>query len=169
MLTHYIDHVHWSRFVVFWWLNSYHIRITFLAWVLWQECRSPTNEAFLGNWATVPYIDCLVQDSSNSIAYALELLQSCTKPSIYSKLIMEGKLIIQHKQNEPVCMSHGTYCAIRLGGVDTVTSRQLNLYRGLLNIKTVLPCIGCPIIIIRRPWDRLIFMMGISQSLYFDI
>ena len=26
------------------------------------------------------YIDGLVQDCSNSIAYALELLQSCTKP-----------------------------------------------------------------------------------------
>ena len=30
------------------------------------------------------YIDGLVQDCSNSIAYALELLQFCTKPSIYS-------------------------------------------------------------------------------------
>ena len=28
------------------------------------------------------YIDGFVQDCSNSIAYALELLQSCTKPSI---------------------------------------------------------------------------------------
>ena len=31
----------------------------------------------------VYYIDGLVQDCSNSIANALELLQSCTKPSIY--------------------------------------------------------------------------------------
>ena len=30
------------------------------------------------------YIDGLVQDCSNSIANALELLQSCTKPSIWS-------------------------------------------------------------------------------------
>ena len=29
------------------------------------------------------YMDGLVQDSSNSIANALELLQSCTKPSHY--------------------------------------------------------------------------------------
>ena len=29
---------------------------------------------------TVSYIDILVQDCSNSIANALELLQSCTKP-----------------------------------------------------------------------------------------
>ena len=29
-----------------------------------------------------PYINGLVQDCSNSIANALELLQSCTKPSI---------------------------------------------------------------------------------------
>ena len=31
----------------------------------------------------VPHIDCLVQDCSNSIANALELLQSCTMLSIY--------------------------------------------------------------------------------------
>ena len=30
------------------------------------------------------YIDGLVQDCSNSIANALELVQSCTKPSIYN-------------------------------------------------------------------------------------
>ena len=29
------------------------------------------------------YIDGLVQDYSNSIANALELLQSCTKPSVF--------------------------------------------------------------------------------------
>ena len=31
-------------------------------------------------------IDGLVQDCSNSIANALEFLQSCTKPSIYSDM-----------------------------------------------------------------------------------
>ena len=35
-----------------------------------------------------PYIDGLVQDCSNSIALAMELLQSCTKPSIYTELIL---------------------------------------------------------------------------------
>ena len=30
------------------------------------------------------YIDGLVQDCSNSSALAMELLQSCTKPSIYA-------------------------------------------------------------------------------------
>ena len=34
------------------------------------------------NGSTIVYIDDLVQDCSNSIANALELLQSCTKPSI---------------------------------------------------------------------------------------
>ena len=38
------------------------------------------------------YIDGLVQDCSNSIANALELLQSCTKPSIYSPNIMDALL-----------------------------------------------------------------------------
>ena len=37
------------------------------------------------------YIDGLVQDCSNSIAGALELLQSCTKPSIY--VYMERHMI----------------------------------------------------------------------------
>ena len=32
--------------------------------------------------ATSHYLDGLVQDRSNSIANAMELLQSCTKPSI---------------------------------------------------------------------------------------
>ena len=36
------------------------------------------------NFKLIPHIDGLVQDCSNSIANALELLQSCTKPSIYS-------------------------------------------------------------------------------------
>ena len=31
------------------------------------------------------YVDGLVQDCSNSIANALELLQSCAKPSMLSK------------------------------------------------------------------------------------
>ena len=34
-------------------------------------------------WYNQPYNDGLVQDCSNSIANALELLQSCTKPSIW--------------------------------------------------------------------------------------
>ena len=35
-------------------------------------------------WVSWKYLDGLVQDCSNSIANALELLQSCTKPSIYT-------------------------------------------------------------------------------------
>ena len=35
------------------------------------------------------YLDGLVQDCSNSIAKALELLQSCTKPSIYHMSIQQ--------------------------------------------------------------------------------
>ena len=35
------------------------------------------------NWILRKPIDGLVQDCSNSIAKALELLQSCTKPSMY--------------------------------------------------------------------------------------
>ena len=36
------------------------------------------------------HIDGLVQDCSNSIANALELLQSCTKPSIWPDMIITG-------------------------------------------------------------------------------
>ena len=35
------------------------------------------------SWDTQHYIDGLVQDGSNSSALAIELLQSCTKPSIW--------------------------------------------------------------------------------------
>ena len=35
-------------------------------------------------WIEENYVDGLVQDCSNSSALALELLQSCTKPSMYS-------------------------------------------------------------------------------------
>ena len=38
------------------------------------------------NTVLLMHIDGLVQDCSNSIANALELLQSCTKPSIYASL-----------------------------------------------------------------------------------
>ena len=37
------------------------------------------------------YIDGLVQDCSNSIANALELLQSCAKPSIFSHFLSSLK------------------------------------------------------------------------------
>ena len=35
------------------------------------------------SWKIIPYFDGLVQDCSNSSELAMELLQSCTKPSIY--------------------------------------------------------------------------------------
>ena len=39
------------------------------------------------------YIDGLVQDCGNSIANALELLQSCTKPSIY-RFVLKGNACV---------------------------------------------------------------------------
>ena len=39
------------------------------------------------------YIDGLVQDCSNSIANALELLESCTKPSIYLSIKLFGTTV----------------------------------------------------------------------------
>ena len=58
---------------------------------IFQECNCPSSsEVSLKdmskiNWyltTTNHHIDGLVQDCSNSIANALELLQSCTKPLI---------------------------------------------------------------------------------------
>ena len=62
-----------------------------MPWCSWQHC----NENWFSASAKVAhkqfislclYFDGLVQGCSNSIANALELLQSCTKPSIWSCL-----------------------------------------------------------------------------------
>ena len=42
------------------------------------------------------YFDGLVQDCGNSIANALELLQSCTKPSIWSLMHSEESFVINY-------------------------------------------------------------------------
>ena len=55
----------------------------------------------LTQWRRVIRIDGLVQDCSNSIANALELLQSCTKPSMYA--LVNGK---------PLLEMISTYCHI---------------------------------------------------------
>ena len=47
-------------------------------------CTVPTFIFLLQTWNCHPPIDGLEQDCSNSIANALELLQSCTKPSIWT-------------------------------------------------------------------------------------
>ena len=38
----------------------------------------------------IDFIDGLVQDCSNSSALAMELLQSCTKPSIFTTMFLAG-------------------------------------------------------------------------------
>ena len=47
-----------------------------------RRCIRSTLQ-IVGCTVVVSYIDGLVQDCSNSIANALELLQSCTKPSMF--------------------------------------------------------------------------------------
>ena len=49
-------------------------------------------------------IDGLVQDCSNSIANALELLQSCTKPSKYTPCISTFHLISLNHQEHMIDM-----------------------------------------------------------------
>ena len=64
---------------------SYHV--FWIKTFLLTMCWSRIHDGMLVLWDTVhcqDYIDGLVQDCSNSIANALELLQSCTKPSTYS-------------------------------------------------------------------------------------
>ena len=67
-----------------------------LAMELLQSCTKPSIYFFyffsayffyyfsIWTWKIIPYFDGLVQDYSNSIELAMELLQSCIKPSIYS-------------------------------------------------------------------------------------
>ena len=43
---------------------------------------------WMGLWIEAVYIDGIVQDCRNSIANALELLQSCTKPSMCPPIAM---------------------------------------------------------------------------------
>ena len=52
--------------------------------------------------------DGLVQDYSNSIAKAMELLQSCTKPSIYCLQILRGNLFTVR----PYHSAHGSHVGV---------------------------------------------------------
>ena len=53
-----------------------------------------TSRWFVTSTQGHPHVDDLVQDDSNSIANALELLQSCTKPSI-----CEQQRLLPNKKN----------------------------------------------------------------------
>ena len=48
-----------------------------------DDLPEPTDPTTITNSPEINYIDGLVQDCSNSSALAMELLQSCTKPSMY--------------------------------------------------------------------------------------
>ena len=65
------------------------------------------------HWRTRLNIDGFVQDCSISIANALEILQSCTKPSIYHTIPPEPMTYIttaKKKHNNTVYISYGTCC-----------------------------------------------------------
>ena len=69
-------------------------RVTEIKSELATQIRADFEEAFQGPAAKVGefrffYIDGLVQDCSVCIANALEILQSCTKPSIYFYVFSE--------------------------------------------------------------------------------
>ena len=55
-------------------------------WHIFVQGNAFKNIEIQGTSTPVGHIDGLVQDCSNSIADALELLQSCTKPSIWTLL-----------------------------------------------------------------------------------
>ena len=72
------------------------------AFIIGNDMDSSTELAFM------LYIDGLVQDCSNSIANALELLQSCTKPSIWWNLALDpsrygGILLLTHPDMVESC------------------------------------------------------------------
>ena len=48
------------------------------------ELQRPQCAGHMNEWGDGDYIDGLAQDSSNAIADALELLQCCAMPSIYT-------------------------------------------------------------------------------------
>ena len=66
-------------------LKEMHLKMSSAKWR--PFCHSLNGlkwrKQILLQWQDTVYFDGLVQDCSNSIANALELLQSCTKPSIY--------------------------------------------------------------------------------------
>ena len=82
--------------------------------------------------AIVLNIDSLVQDCSNSIANALELLQSCTKPSICRILVfhrcpvqMGRNMLIGFK--EWLCMSQHFVSILSIDLTVTIWQWQLNV------------------------------------------
>ena len=67
------------------------------------------------------HIDGLVQDCSNSSVQAMELLQSCTKPSIYS--ILDE---VEHTYNAtPVKLAIKSFALIGTGNIQTLFSALL--------------------------------------------
>ena len=48
------------------------------------------NNIYIELWDVIIHVDGLVQCCSISIAYAMEILQSCTKPSVYALFVGWG-------------------------------------------------------------------------------
>ena len=69
--------------------------------------RGMTATIFLVNWLDPFHIHGLMQDCSNSIANALELLQSCAKPSIYD-------LWAHHPNLVKVCIAYACKISIMM-------------------------------------------------------
>ena len=65
--------------------NNIKIWICIISWHTEQQHEGPSQviKSVLKLCKIATHIDGLVQDCSNSIANALELLQSCTKPSTF--------------------------------------------------------------------------------------
>ena len=61
-----------------------------ILYLLRGNTYNPFHIEFMSSWLKIFYSDGLVQDCSNSIALAMELLQSWTKPSIYPNVDEPG-------------------------------------------------------------------------------
>ena len=140
-------------------------------------------------------IDGLVRDWSNSSALAMELLQSCTKPSTWSwrqsqslpstNLFVSTFNVRIRKDTETLISQITLKFARRLQlGLSNQkvdmnillpnigASRSYHQISGSrLNIKTVFPSYGIPMLTIRRSRDRLIFNMEIHvlDMTYLDL
>ena len=119
-----------------------HICITLPQWIDIDVffCSEPNCQNYL-SYNRITNVDGLVQDCSISIAYALEILQSCTKPSMcymswfltltYIWKVIWPWLCYQTCKNSPLCP------------VCSVTCTALNIIFSYLVQMNISRCVMC--------------------------
>ena len=122
-------------------------------WFDWIHVLSMQNRhQIITNQHAKDLIDGLVQDCSNSIANALELLQSCNKPSMYGIHLPH----IIHPMFHNINILLQILNHLRLGQVGR------SEFRVIFQYKTIFPSTRIPTRKIRWSWNHIIFVMEIS-------